>query len=220
MIANSFAPALLEDWLRQYYFSVQFDLGCSGVESFGFSELRELTGIAHADLDRLVFKDSHTFGADGIRQAIARRWGDGDFAGTMVTHGSSEAIFLIMNAVLRPDDEVIVTSPVYHQLAAVPKSLGCRLKYWALLPEENFEPKLDRLSALITPKTKMVVLNFPHNPTGATVSEAQMREIVTMCSRVGAYLFWDNAFSDLTYTEPPLSNPCLLYERAISVSTL
>lgn len=85
--------ALLEAWLRRYYFATTFDLGSSGVESFSFAELRHLTGITSEELDDIAFNDSRSFGDDALRQSIADRWGNGDPSFTMATHGSSEAIF-------------------------------------------------------------------------------------------------------------------------------
>jgi len=94
------APALLEDWLRDRYFTAEIDIGCSGVENFSFADIRELAGISQEDLDQIVFRDSRSLGSPGIREAIARRWGDGNPERVMATHGSSEALFLIMSALL------------------------------------------------------------------------------------------------------------------------
>src|ERR1700754_3007388 len=98
MTPNQLAPALLECWMRDYYFDTDFDLGSSGVEPFSMVELRELTGLTAAEIDAVMFRDSRTLGDDDLRAAIARRWGTGDPAEVIVTHGSSEAISLIMHA--------------------------------------------------------------------------------------------------------------------------
>jgi aspartate/methionine/tyrosine aminotransferase len=66
----------------------------------------------------------------------------------------------------------------------------------------------------------MVVVNFPHNPTGAVVTLDQQRDLIDVAARVGAYLVWDVAFADLTYEKPPLPDPGLRYERAVSMGTL
>jgi DNA-binding transcriptional MocR family regulator len=71
-----------------------FGGGNSGVESFSMSELRKLLGIRQKDLDRVTFSDSRTLGAPGLRDAIGARWANGDPDRVMVTHGSSEGIFL------------------------------------------------------------------------------------------------------------------------------
>src|SRR5436305_3680877 len=92
--------AHLEHWMRQYYFETEIDIGSSGVESFSLAELRALLGLTPAELDTVVFDDSRTLGDPQLRAAIAARWGDGDPAQVMATNGSSEANYLIMNALL------------------------------------------------------------------------------------------------------------------------
>ena len=216
----NFPPAPLEDWMRQYYFSARIDIGSSGVENFSLGELRALFGITQDELDEVVFRDSLTLGDEGLRKAIARRWHDGDPESVMVTHGSSEAIYLIMNALLRSGDEVVVLDPSYPQLNSTALGIGCNLKRWGLQAEENFVPDIATARKLIGSRTRMVVVNFPHNPTGASISVSEQTALINAAAEVGAYLFWDSAFADITYNHSPLSPPGLQYERSISIGTL
>jgi capreomycidine synthase len=211
--------ALLEDWMRYYYFDVDVDIGSSGVDDFSMVDLRRLLGITEADFDRVVFHDSMSLGGDGLRRALADRWLAGDASRAMATHGSSEANFLLDHALLRPGDEVVVLDPCYPQLYAVAEALGCTLKHWRLRPENGFVPDVEEGVGLIGPRTRMVVVNFPHNPTGATVSPAEQDALIAACDRAGAYLVWDNAFLELVYDAPPLPEPVLKYERAVSTGT-
>ena len=212
--------ALLEDWMRQYYFAVDFDLGSSGVEDYSLADLRPMLGIEQDDLDRIVFHDSQTLGGVRLRQAIADQSGGGDPERVMATHGSSEANFLLMNALLRPGDEVVVTDPCYPQLFLVAEALGCRLVKVPLRPERGFRPDVDEIRDAVTSATRMVVINFPHNPTGASVDPEGQQGIVEACDRAGSYLVWDNAFGAITYDAPPLPEATALYERALSMGTL
>src|SRR4051794_16470736 len=109
-------PALLEEWMRDYYFTTEMDIGSSGVQDFSLAEIRQLLGLAWEDLDRIVFHDSQTLGGSNLRQAIADRWAGGDVRRVMATHGSSEANYLLMKALLAPGDEVVVADPCYPQL--------------------------------------------------------------------------------------------------------
>lgn len=213
-------PALLESWMRDYYFRAEVDIGSSGVEDFSFAELRALLGIECAELDRIVFRDSETLGGRELREALARRWTGGDAERVMVTHGSSEANFLLMTALLRPGDEVVVLDPCYQQLYAVAEAIGCRIRHWPLRLEDGWRVDLDALGELLTPRTRMVVVNLPHNPTGASVSPAEQRELIAAVAAAGAWLVWDGAFAELTYDHPPLPDPSVQYERAISMGTL
>lgn len=212
--------AHLEDWMREYYFTSELDIGSSGVQNFSMAELAELVGLRPEDLSRVVFDDSPSCGVQSLRQAIADSWGDGDPEKVLAAHGSSEIIFLIMNALLSKGDEVVVLDPCYHALRNLADSIGCSVKEWRLRFEDGFEPSVEDFKRLVTPKTRMVVVNFPHNPTGATLTAAQQKEFIEAVAASGAYLVWDAAFNELVYEAEPLPNPITMYERAIVLGTL
>jgi len=214
------APALLEYWLRDYYFNCSFDISCSGVESFSFGELRDILRLEQAEMDRIVFRDSESLGAPGLRQAIADRWGDGNPGCVMATHGSSEAQFLILNALLQPGDEVVILEPSYQPLYSIAESIGCELRPWHMRFEKGFRPDIEEAKSLIGPRTAMVILNFPHNPTGASLTLEEQAELLEAVKRVGAYLVWDAVFADLTYDGKPLPDPYRRYDRCVSLGTL
>jgi capreomycidine synthase len=212
--------APLEDWLRDYYFAAEIDISSSGVQPYSMAELRAKTGIGCADLDALVFGDGYSLGSPDVRAAIARRWGDGDPAKVMTTSGSSEAISLVLTALLRPGDEVIVVRPGYHLLIDFAAALGCAIKTWWLRGGENgWAASLDELAALVTSRTRAIVVNFPHNPTGASISAQDMRGLLGHAERVGAYVLWDAAFAELTHSGDPLPDVTRCYSRGISFGT-
>lgn len=214
------AQALLERWMRQYYFETEIDIGSSGVQSFSLAELRELLGLTQEETDSIVFDDSKTLGGEGLRTALAHRYGNGDAESVIATHGSSEAIFLIMNALVRPGDEVVVLEPIYQQFYSIGESLGANYKHWPLRFEHHFVPDVGEVKRLINSRTRAVVVNFPHNPTGASLSVAEQLELLEAVAGVGAYLVWDGAFAEMSHDTEPLPDPFNLYERAISMGTL
>lgn len=217
---NPLPTALLEDWMRRYYFRVEFDLGSSGVQDWSMAELRKLLEIDYSEIDKLVFSDSETLGGPGLRQAIAERWTGGDIDRVMATHGSTEANFLVMTALLKAGDEVVVLDPCYPQLFAIAEAIGCHLKRWPLRWERGFAACLEDAREVIGERTRMVVVNFPHNPTGASISAGEQIELIELISRARAYLVWDGAFADLPLGGPKLPDPVLMYDRAISMGTL
>jgi len=125
-----------------------------------------------------------------------------------------------MNALLRRGDEVVVLAPLYQQLHSIAGAIGCRLVRLPLAWDRGYVLDLDAAAALIGPRTRMIVVNFPHNPTGATLTVPQQQELIRLAARAGAYLVWDAAFGELTYEEPPLPDPGRFYERAITMGTL
>ncbi|MFD9624127.1 capreomycidine synthase [Streptomyces virginiae] len=213
------APALLEDWLRERYFTAAVDISSSGVENYTVNEVLALAGIGAESLGSIMLRDSHSLGGIELRTALARRY-DTHPGAVIATQGSSEAIYLVLHALLRAGDEVIVQTPAYHALREVAAAIGCRIIPWQLCSEGGIVSNPDDLLELITPQTRMVVLNFPHNPTGATVTPAQQAAIIEACARHGTYLAWDNAFRELVYDRQPLPDPALTYPRAVSFGTL
>jgi capreomycidine synthase len=212
--------AHLEDWMREYYFDTAIDLGSSGVQCWSLAQLRQLVDIDAAELDGIVFDDSPTYGGDALRTAVANRFLAGDADRVLATHGSTEAIFLAMNALLAAGDEVVVVDPGYHSLRSVAQAVGCRLTSWRLRAEDGFVPDLDALRAVITPRTRMVVVNFPNNPTGASLTPAGYDEFLDIVAESGAYLVWDGAFTELVYDAEPLPEPALRYDRCVSIGTM
>lgn len=214
------ADAVLEDWMRRYYFEADFDIGSSGVANYSFQDLRRLLGISLEDLDSLVFRDSQTLGGDSLRYALARRYLDGDPSRVMVTHGSTEANFLVMSTLLEPGDQMVALDPSYQQLYGIAAARGCTIHRWKLRYDRAFRPDLAELRELLHPGIRMVVVNFPHNPTGATLAHEELQELIGLVGEVGAYLVWDGAFNLLTYEEPPLPEPLLSYDKTVSMGTL
>jgi capreomycidine synthase len=211
--------APLEDWLRDYYFTAEIDISSSGVHSYSMAELRALTGLRHADVDRLVFDDGYSLGAPEVRAAVARHVGGVEPDHVMTTSGSGEAISLVLSALLQAGDEVVAVEPGYHLLSEYATALGCRISTWWLDPERDWRPDLDELASLVTPRTRAIIVNFPQNPTGATLTETELHRLLAIADRVGAYVLWDGAFTDLTYDAPPLPSAPALYDRAVGFGT-
>lgn len=211
-------PAPLEDWLRDYYFTAETDISSSGVQPYSMAELRAKTGLGHEDMDALVFNDGYSLGSPPVRAAIARRWGDGDPEKVMTTCGSSEAISLVLMTLLQPGDEVIAVQPGYHLLIEFAAALGCTTKIWRLDPDDGWNASLAELAELVTDRTRAIVVNFPQNPTGASIGESELRTLLHCAERVGAYVLWDAAFAELTYGTNPLPGVSH-YPKGISFGT-
>lgn len=212
-------PALLEDWLRDYYFDAEIDISSSGVQPYSMAELRAKTGLGPEGMDALVFSDGYSLGAPGVRAAIARRFGDGQPEKVMTTSGSSEAISLVLTALLQPTDEVVIVRPGYHLLVEFVTALGCTTTTWRLSAHDGWQASLDELAGLVSERTRAIIINFPHNPTGSSIRDDDMQAILHCAERVGAYVLWDAAFAELTYDADPLPDISMHYPRGISFGT-
>ena len=215
-----FPPAGLEVWMRNYYHTAVHDLGSSGVQEYSFGQLREILDIDWPSLDELTFSDSTSYGLAALREVISTRWGNGSVDSVMVTHGSSEAIYAAMTVVLEPGDQVIALDPIYHSLTSIAESIGCDIHRWEMRGSQRFTPDLGELASLLMQlNPKMVVVNFPHNPTGRSLSDEDVGKLLSMVADSGAYLLWDGALSEIVYGRRPLADPTTVYDRAISVGT-
>ena len=160
-----------------------------------------------ASLDEGYTHYSPNQGYQELREAIAlylKRRFDLDYDvkdEILVTVGGSEALDLAMRAVLNPGDEVIVPEPAFIAYAAcarladaVPVTVGCS-------PEDNFKLTPSKLEAAITPRTKMVVLAFPNNPTGAVLNRSELLEIAAIVEKHDLLVLADELYIELCYLE-------------------
>lgn len=214
------AVAKLEDWMRRYYHAVDHDIGSSGVRDLSMADLCAICDVDLSDLKGMMLRDSESFGGRKLRAALADRWTGGDVDPVIVTHGSSEAIYLVMHLVLEPGDELVVVDPAYQQLYDIAAWRGCRITRWPLRVADGFRPDLPLLRRLARSRPRMIVVNFPHNPTGVSITRAEQEEIVAIAAEAGAWLVWDNAFGELTYSAAPLPLPLRRYPRCICFGTL
>jgi aspartate/methionine/tyrosine aminotransferase len=123
---------------------------------------------------------------------------------------------------LSPGDHVVAISPAYQSLHEIARSIGCALTPWRLEPVEGgWQIDLDRLERAVTPQTRLIVLNFPHNPTGHQISRDELTAIIEIARRNGCYVFSDEMYRLLEPSlEVRLPAVCDVYEKGISLSGL
>jgi aspartate/methionine/tyrosine aminotransferase len=137
----------------------------------------------------------------------------------LITTGAAGALFIITTALLGTGDHLVVVRPNYATNLETPKAIGCDITHIDLLFEEGFAIDFDKLAAAITPRTKIISVTCPHNPTGVMVSEAELRSLVALARANGCYLLVDETYRDLAYYRLlPLA--ASLDSHVISVSSL
>src|SRR5436190_16673475 len=151
--------------------NVQFDIAESGILPLTTNDLldSEPAGERDAVRDRLLALPlgySEARGTEALRSALAATYARGDADHILVTTGAIEANFLLFNILLNAGDHVIAPYPAYQQLYSVPRAIGCDVSLWQVGPETGYQYDVDRLERLLTPRTKVIVVNTPHNPTG------------------------------------------------------
>ncbi|WAC63665.1 pyridoxal phosphate-dependent aminotransferase [Pseudoxanthomonas sp. SL93] len=160
------------------------------------------------ELDRAM-RDGHNqyapmTGVAPLRQAIAdkvlRCYGREVSPDTeiTVTSGATEALFNAIHAVVRPGEEVIVLDPAYDSYEPAIELAGARAVHVPLDPQ-TFAVDWDRVRAAITPKTRLLMVNSPHNPSGAMFDEADIRALAALLEGTGIYLISDEVYEHIVF---------------------
>lgn len=197
---------------------VEFNLTESGIHPYTLRELLEPEEIEDLLDTRLGY--GWTNGAVELREAIGRLYANAGRDNVLVTNGSAEANFLTIWSLLGAGDELVLMLPNYMQIWGLARALGVDVRPLYLREEAGWAPDLEELGRLITPKTKMISVCNPNNPTGALLTRQAMETIVGLADERGIYLHADEIYrgSELNGQEGPSFAD--LYERAIVTSGL
>jgi aspartate/methionine/tyrosine aminotransferase len=215
----SLPPFDLVNWFSAAEGRFDLSLGHSDCEPLSINDIvdtADLTRFAEAQLGYQPFS-----GMPELRAAIAEQYTNIRPEHVLVCNGSSEPIYTFMRAVLGPQDEVIVPQPLFHTLHTIARAIGCRIVEWRATDEYECRFDVNRLKELCTGRTRLIVINFPHNPSGRLISREQLQEIVALAESSNALLFSDEVFRLLEL--PPhktLPAACDLSESAVSISGL
>lgn len=138
----------------------------------------------------------------------------------IVTVGGSEAIDLAMRALVAPGDEVIIPEPCFVCYEPLARLAGGTPVTVRLLPENGFKLTASQLRAAITERTKLLVLPFPNNPTGACLRESELRELASVLAETNICVLSDEIYAELTYGSRHVSIAAIegMRERTVVVN--
>lgn len=193
-------PFAIERWFAQYEQAVELDLAETSVEPLSTAELLAFAGLEHLPeaVLRKPLKYAWAKGDPALRERIAAFVPNTRPDEVLVTTGAIEADYLLFRTLVRPGDTVIVQFPLYQALYSVAEAQGARVVRWELREADGFRPDLDRLRGLLDASTRLVVVNNPHNPTGAVLSRAELEELCGLAERRGFVLLVDEVYHGLT----------------------
>jgi arginine:pyruvate transaminase len=140
----------------------------------------------------------------------------------VLTPGTQGGLFCALNCLAGPGDEVILPEPIYGPYAGVIGASGARMVNVPLRAEKGFHPDLDSIARAITPQTRVVWINSPHNPTGAVFTADEIAGIAELCRQHDLWLVSDEVYEDLAFTRPHVSPWSLpdMAERTVVASSL
>jgi aspartate/methionine/tyrosine aminotransferase len=208
----------LEYFQSQFERTVEINLADSSVKCANVSDL--LAGEDARPLLELPLYYPEVNGITVLRERIAALYSNASAANVLVTVGAAQANWMVCSTLLEQDDEVIVVSPGYRQVWGLAKNAGCHVKETQLRQKSNWRLDMEELERLATPKTKLISIVNPNNPTGSILSHEEMRRIVSICRMTGAWLHADEVYrgTELAVDETP--SFWGMYERAICVNSM
>jgi aspartate/methionine/tyrosine aminotransferase len=191
-------PFLLDIWLDTYEHDIEFDLAASTGPRWTMNEILSLAGGKEEEEARLRFMNhnlvySRPAGAEGLRTAIADMQGV-DVDAVQVVTGASEALLILMWLAAEPGANVIIPQPGFTTFSALPESLRLETRTYAVRKENGFRIDLDEITQLADANTRLILVNSPHNPTGATLSDAELDALHEFTSSRGIQLVSDEVY--------------------------
>jgi aspartate/methionine/tyrosine aminotransferase len=214
-------PFRLERYFARHEFSVPHLLCASDCESLRVADLLALEPGARDELEALWLGYTEAAGHPELRRAIAGLYRGLGPEQVLVHAGAEEAIFSFLNAAQEPGDHAVVHAPYYQSLGEVARGAGAEVTEWRGDPARGWALDLADLERALTPRTRVVVVNFPHNPTGFLPPAAFAEELAALADRRGFRLLADEVYRGLELDPadrlPPLAE---LSERAVSLGVM
>jgi aspartate/methionine/tyrosine aminotransferase len=138
----------------------------------------------------------------------------------VVTNGGVEALFLTLTALVKPGDEILIPDPAWPNYLSFATVLHARAVGYPLRPEAGFLPAIDDLERLVTPRTKVIMLNSPSNPVGAVFDRQLLTAVIEVAARRGIWIISDECYDQITYDDTFVSTAAVSdYSKIVSVYT-
>lgn len=215
-------PFKLERYFARYEFSVKYLLSSSDCESLRMDELLEMAlPSTRALWQGLKLGYTESQGHPLLREEVAKRY-EHIPAENVLVAAPEEAIFVAMQTLLQPGDHMIAVSPTYQSLYEIARALGCAISPWKLnSTPDGWALNLDELERCLTPQTRLLVLNFPNNPTGYLPTRQEFDDILALARAHNLIIFSDEMYR-LLELDPGLRLPSVAdaYEKGVALSGL
>ena len=120
----------------------------------------------------------------------------------LILNSPVEGIYLAIRSILEPGDEAIIMTPAYDALINLAESITSQVIRWQIKPTAaGWQMDLEKLQAIISENTKLIVVNFPHNPSGLLPSEEEFSRLVALADHYGIWLFCDEMYRGLEFSQ-------------------
>ena len=222
--SRALEPFRLERYFAEHEFAAPHLLCLSDSEALGLADLLEMADEECAEMWRgLKLSYTESAGLPQLRAAVAGLYSSTEKE-DVLTAAPQELVYLAVKALVKEGDHCVVTAPGYQSLYEVAAAAGAEVDAWT--PVSNAESgalafDVADLERLVRPDTKLVVVNFPHNPTGHVPTPEEFGRVVKACEAVGATLFSDEMYRCLEADGVErLPSAVDLYDKAITLGGL
>lgn len=212
-------PFKLERYFAKYEFSAKYMLSSSDCDGFTLKEILDLATHEEIKLwDNLQLGYTESQGLPILREEIAKLYSSINADDLMVLT-PEEGIFTALNSILSENDHVICVAPSYQSLHQVVRSIGCDITFWNPTEEKDWHFNPGDIEKEIRSTTRMIIINFPHNPTGYLPSIVDYLKVVEIAKRNNLFLFSDEMYRYLEHDSSlRLPSAADLYDNAVSLS--
>ena len=192
----------LERFFAEHEFTTPHLLAVSDCESMTVGELLALEPGASGGLEALGLGYTESAGGRPLREALAEAHPGLEPDHFLVHAAGVEVLLTVAMAVLEHGDHAVVQAPCYQAARTAPVIAGARVSLWSGDPDRGWAPDLDALPALLDlPRTRLLVVNTPHNPTGWHFSEEELRTVLAMAEDRGVRVLVDEAYRGAEYRD-------------------
>jgi aspartate/methionine/tyrosine aminotransferase len=198
------------EWAKLHS-AARFNLATSGMQNFPLAELP-------VKLKDLEINGPTAYGYEPLQNSLAKKNKVAP-QNVVAAQGTSMANHLAMAAVLDPGDEVLIEQPTYELLVSAAQYLGASIKRFPRRFEDGFAINVAALKKLVSERTRLIVVTNLHNPSGAQIPEATLRELGDLVANVGARVLVDEVYLEAVF-DPPQPNAFQLGPQFIVTSSL
>ncbi|MGK5594683.1 MAG: aminotransferase class I/II-fold pyridoxal phosphate-dependent enzyme [Parachlamydiaceae bacterium] len=212
----------LESYLAKREFSAPFNLCASDIETYSMNEIVQMADEQCLTLwSNLKLSYTEPLGHPLLREEIGKIYGDNiDQEQILCFAGAEEGIYCMAHALLEPRDHAIIVTPCYQSLESLPSAI-CSTSKVQLKYQEDWELDVEQVEGTIKPNTKLLVVNFPHNPTGALISSDTQLKLIELARKHDLWIFSDEVYRFLEVRPADrLPTFASIYEKGLSLGVM
>lgn len=217
-------PFLTEQFFSLYEFTAPHMLASSDCETTTVAELLNLSGGSLEDFGSLKLGYTESQGHPEYRRLVSETYENVSVDDVVILTSPVEGIYLAMQTLLEPGDEVVALSPAYDALHHVADHLCGKFQAWDLVPTEaGWKIDLEQLKSLVNSKTKLIIVNFPHNPSGFQPTIGDFEQLIEVARANDCWLFCDEIYRGLETEfkgKPAIPSAADIYDKAMVLNGL